>query len=199
MALPAHIPKGTIARPLKVLVPLITTELLAGDSAGLEHYRRAGEMLLEAKDQLAHGSFQRWIGKNFELSYTTAHRYMRLARAAATHDEDGKSTSRGSFEAERPRSLYDAIGERRVQARAAWRDVFKAADHVDVERLKEERQTRDEEVDVRRKMALELINLGYKAMATRLHPDRGGSRDAMARLNQIRDELRDVASTRRFL
>jgi hypothetical protein len=31
-----------VARPLRVLVPLIKEELAAGYSAGLEHYRRAG-------------------------------------------------------------------------------------------------------------------------------------------------------------
>ena len=40
--------EGRIGRPLKILVPLIKEELEAGDSAGLEHYRRAGEMLLES-------------------------------------------------------------------------------------------------------------------------------------------------------
>ena len=41
-----------VARPLKVLVPLIKNELVAGDAAGLEHYRQAGEML---KSRMAHG------------------------------------------------------------------------------------------------------------------------------------------------
>jgi hypothetical protein len=36
-------------------------------------------------------------------------------------------------------------------------------------------------------------------MATRLHPDRGGSRDAMQRLNTVRDELKSIAATRRFV
>ena len=40
-----------IARPLKVLIPLIQSELQQGNSAGHEHYRIAGEMLIEAKDQ----------------------------------------------------------------------------------------------------------------------------------------------------
>jgi hypothetical protein len=45
-----------IARPLKVLVPLIQQDIAAAEAAGLEHYRRAGEMLLEAKEQLAYGA-----------------------------------------------------------------------------------------------------------------------------------------------
>lgn len=42
-----------ISRPLKILVPLIQGELQMGTNAGREHYRRAGEMLIEAKDLLA--------------------------------------------------------------------------------------------------------------------------------------------------
>ncbi len=182
----------TIARPLKVLVPLIKEELAEGDAAGLDHYRRAGTMLLEAKDQVAHGSWTGWLSKNFELSQNTAIRYMRLARMEADRAADSKFTHVGEY-----RGLRHAIGEPR--AREAWRDVFKAADKVDVDQVKQERQSREEEVSLRRKLAVELITLGYKALATRLHPDRGGSRDAMARLNDIRAELIEIASTRRFV
>jgi hypothetical protein len=49
-----------------------------------------------------------------------------------------------------------------------------------------------------RDLALELIDIGFKALATRLHPDRGGSKDAMRRLNRVRDELKTVAASRRF-
>jgi hypothetical protein len=32
----------------------------------------------------------------------------------------------------------------------------------------------------------------YRALATKLHPDRGGSKEAMARLNRVRDELKQI-------
>ena len=59
-----------IARPLKVLVPLIQVELTAATEAGLDHYRRAGELLVEAKDsgQIPYGSWGRWLNKHFALS-----------------------------------------------------------------------------------------------------------------------------------
>ena len=57
-----------IARPLKVLVPLIQNELIEASAAGLDHFRRAGEMLVEAKEQVSYGSWGRWLSKNFELS-----------------------------------------------------------------------------------------------------------------------------------
>jgi hypothetical protein len=56
-----------------------------GNSAGREHYCRAGEMLIEAKEQVALGGWPRWLMKNFELSRVTANRYMRMHRDAADH------------------------------------------------------------------------------------------------------------------
>lgn len=169
--------KTQVARPLKILVPLIKDELRAADEAGLEHYRRAGEMLNEAKGQVAHGSWVGWLSKNFELSKRTAQRYMRLA--SATDDGDDEKRHGGAF-----RTLSGSIGER--PARAAWQSVAAA----DLKRLADERQTRDNEIKLHRDLALELVDIGYKTLATKLHPDRGGSRDAMARLNSVRDRLK---------
>jgi hypothetical protein len=69
---------------------------------------------------------------------------------------------------------------------------------VDTDRLSQDRQAYQDEIRLHRELALELIDIGYRAMATRLHPDRGGSKDAMRRLNRVRDELKSVAETRRF-
>jgi hypothetical protein len=38
----------------------------------------------------------------------------------------------------------------------------------------------------------QVIDAGYRALAARLHPDTGGSHEAMARLNQVRDRLKRV-------
>jgi hypothetical protein len=39
-------------------------------------------------------------------------------------------------------------------------------------------------------LASRIIDSGYRAMAKSLHPDAGGSNDAMLELNQARDALR---------
>src|SRR4029453_15369356 len=91
-----------VARPLRVLVPLIKEELDAGYHAGLEHYRRAGALLIEAKSQLQHGEWRAWLKRNFVLSHETARRYMNLAR------ENQNARSRASF---RPRTLSEAVGD----------------------------------------------------------------------------------------
>ncbi len=43
-----------------------------------------------------------------------------------------------------------------------------------------------------RKLARHLIDVGYRALALRLHPDMaGGSSEAMTRLSRVRDSLRE--------
>jgi Protein of unknown function (DUF3102) len=86
-----------VARPLKVLVPLIKEDLKHGNEAareaaqqaGMPYYRAAGEKMIEAKSRMAHGEFGPWIKRNFNLSQQHASRYMAFARATA-----GKHISR---------------------------------------------------------------------------------------------------------
>src|SRR5262245_33029040 len=143
--------KNQIARPLKVLVPLIKEEINAGNEAGLEHYQRAGEMLLEAKDQVAHGSWSRWLTKNFELSQSTAKRYMRLARAVADDGHDLKTSGAGRFDG---RTIEEVLGEQpRRERHAPWAKIRDIANRVDVEKLTSEHQSREEIIKLRRDLA----------------------------------------------
>ena len=182
--------EGRIGRPLKILVPLIKEELEAGDSAGLEHYRQAGEMLLEARNQVEQYRWGTWLSQNFELSRVTATRYMRLAeRIRENPDVSRKDTS-----------LHAALGYADPnQNRAAWRKVAASAREINRELFGQERQTRDDEVRLHREMAEELIDAGYRVLATRLHPDKGGSTAAMKRLNRVREDLKSLAKQRRFV
>jgi hypothetical protein len=41
-----------------------------------------------------------------------------------------------------------------------------------------------------RVLIVQLIDAGYRAMAKTLHPDMGGSHEAMTRLSTVRDDLR---------
>jgi hypothetical protein len=52
-----------------------------------------GKLLLEAKQIVGHGAFERWVANNTKISQVTAQRYMRLARelakaSSATYLED---------------------------------------------------------------------------------------------------------------
>jgi hypothetical protein len=184
----------SIARPLKALIPMIQGEIQLGNSAGREHYRRAGEMLIEAKDQVPHGRWGTWLTKNFDLSPQTARVYMQWARI---HDENARGAR------EMPASLRsmrgDADREREQRQSKQQQEFRRVLRDVARDDFVQERQRQDEEIRLHRELAEELITAGYRALATKLHPDRGGSKEAMTRLTRVRDELNQVAQTRRFI
>jgi hypothetical protein len=172
-----------VARPLRVLVPLIMDELAAGDAAGLEHYRRAGELLLEARAQLEAGQWRAWLQRHCSLSSATAWRYMTLA---TMHAADAR---RRQY-----RTLTEATERARPSHQPVWHGpVQRMAARVDVERLAQEAQSRDKERQLMHALAHRLIDIGYKVLATQLHPDKGGSAEAMERLNRVRARLKAAA------
>jgi hypothetical protein len=74
-------------------------------------------------------------------------------------------------------------------------DVKQVVGQLDTEtlNLKREDLKRQEEREAQKALALQLIEIGYKVLARELHPDKGGSREAMARLNAVRDRLKQHA------
>ena len=188
--------KRQVSRPLKVLIPLIQSELQQGNAAGQEHYRLAGQMLIEAKDQISHGGWTGWLTKNFDLSQSTARVYMRWAREAqnerGARDLEYTSLREMRGDTERAREGRQSTQQQKFQR--VLRDVTR-----DREAFMQERQRQDEEIATHRKLANELIDAGYHSLAKVLHPDRGGSKDAMSRLNRVRDELKAIAQSRRFV
>jgi vacuolar-type H+-ATPase subunit I/STV1 len=186
-----------VARPLKVLIPLIKADIERGDRAGMEYYADAGDKLIEAKEQVAYGYWGAWLSKNFDRSDRQARLYMRYAQLRAEHVENRAASS------VLPSSLTEMRGEtaRARERREADREFRAAVREIEPDLYKEEKQTRTDEIQLHRDLALELIDVGFKALATRLHPDKhdGGSKEAMARLNRVRAELKSVAETRRFV
>ena len=61
---------------------------------------------------------------------------------------------------------------------------------LDLAALREAELKRAAEREAVRKLKLQMIDAGYKALATKLHPGGGGSPEAMARLNEARDQLK---------
>lgn len=182
-----------IARPLKVLIPMIQSELQQGNTAGREHYTRAGHMLNEAKGQVGHGRWGTWLTNNFHLAQRTAQDYMAWAREEEKRGGPAyMPTSLHEFTGGTDRRREDRQSTQQQQFRRVLREVARD-DFV------QERQAREDEVRLHRELAEELVDIGYRALATRLHPDRGGSKDAMTRLNRVRDELKSIAQTRRFV
>lgn len=187
--------ESPISRPLKVLIPLIQSELQKGKAAGQDYYRIAGDMLIEAKSQLAYGAWVRWLTKNFDLSQRTASDYMRWARE---HQQIGSGAADSPYRSLREMSGHTARDRESRQSKQQ-QDFQRVLRDVARDDFVQERQNRDDETRLHRDLADELIDIGYRALATRLHPDRGGSKDAMTRLNRVRDELKQVSQTRRYI
>jgi len=193
----AHQAGGAVLRPPRVLVPLIKEDLSQGakaaEQAGTPYYRAAGEKMMEAKVQMTHGEFGIWLTRNFKLSAVHARRYMRYARATAD-GENGRYESFSDFM--RKDGGDPTYGK--VVRKAGWHDavkdtISKAAE--DARRLAlAESLTRQQERDADHKLALRLIDIGYKVLAKELHPDTlDGDRDAMVRLNRVRSSLKEYA------
>jgi hypothetical protein len=180
-----------IVRPLKVLIPMIQGELQMGNDAGREHYTNAGTLLIEAKDQVPHGSWGTWLSKNFDMHRSTAAGYMRWAR---TQNEGGAAhfSSMRQMTGHSERQREERRSKQHQEFKKVMRDMAR-------DEYVQQRQSLDTEIKLHRDLAEELVDAGYRALATRLHPDRGGSKDAMTRLNRVRDELKQYAQTRRFI
>lgn len=185
-----------VARPLHVLVPLIKKDIELGNeaaqSAGVPYYRAAGEKMKEARPQMTATEFDAWTKRNFNVGRRQANEYMNLSNHPRLNSGSGAS--------QEFRSLRDAVNQTRNNPNygkpAAWReDINEKMQRAksDAQRLRDETLSKKQERDAERKLALQLIDIGFKALASKLHPDKGGSRDAMGRLNRVRDRLKQHA------
>jgi hypothetical protein len=80
---------------------------------------RTAQMLIEAKDQVGHGGWGKWLKKNFDLSAWTATTYMRWARL---HHQIGDGTP------DLPRSLTEMTGKtdrRREERQSTQQQAFR--------------------------------------------------------------------------
>ena len=71
------------AEDLAALAAQINADHEAGEGAarqGLEHFRAAGEKLVQAKRRCGHGRWLKWLEANVRFSQTAASAYMRVAR-----------------------------------------------------------------------------------------------------------------------
>jgi hypothetical protein len=172
-----------VARPLRILVPLIAEQIKQGRDAGVEYFRKAGALLVEAREQVARAEWNRWVEKHFDIKAKTAHHWMHLANAA------------GTARARSIRTLSEFTHpSREPHHQPAFHEpVREALRAVDTDHYAQERQAKARERDLERALALKLIDIGFKVLATKLHPDKGGSREAMARLNRVRARLREIA------
>jgi hypothetical protein len=183
----------TLGHPLSEIPPLIKTRLKRiesereqFDQITLEDKREIGELLLEARDQLAHGQWSPWLKKNFQWSQSTATRYMQLGEIR--RPTNLKNTTFADIIREHVNPNYD---KRTRGVEPEWKEWVKAqvkqAKRIDVETA----TSRREHEEIIGRMCNRIVNIGYKVLAVELHPDKqGGSDEKMKCLNEARETLR---------
>jgi len=177
-------------RSLEVLVPLIKQAVSSGDEAtqrGMEFYREAGEMLLEAKEQVGRGQWLHWLSENFHLSSATAHRWMLVASTEGDFDSQREVERHTRARTRIPSGLPENI-----------RRILRGLT-PDVEALGDSEISESRESKLMRKLAAQVVDAGFRVMSMKLHPDHGGSNEAMRRLNQVRAALKNAVEARLLL
>jgi hypothetical protein len=195
MSVPAVEERREVARPLRVLETLIKKLLQEADDAAEEvrrpFYDKIAPILIEARDghfQSDSRGFYAWATKKFGRNQATIRLY--VARAGSLEDKSFKSNKEFRYT---PKS-HGGYGHTRPVAREWTAPVDAVAEQARREAFRlaqEEALTRTEEREAERKLAHRLIDIGYKVLAKELHPDKmHGDRDAMQRLNRVRDKLK---------
>ncbi len=179
-----------LARPLKVLAPLIQKDFETGEKLSMNYYISAGEKLNEARlnfedDQRGSARFWRWVDEqDFPIGQSQARRYMKVAADVPK----GLPRRERAFP-----SIRQAIGDTHYppKTQASWaaevrdyvQDRVEPQRYAESSRVKEDTQIRE--------LGMQLIDIGFKVLAAQLHPDKsGGSHEAMQRLNEVRRILR---------
>jgi hypothetical protein len=177
-----------VARSLRVLAPLIAEDIKRGEEAGLPSFQAAGAKLIEAQASWtgSREEFYADAGKRLGRSRKQLMLYIRFAKATGDSESSPRYASLHEFRKERE-------GARQTVYPQAWHEPVKETlGKVSVERQSASPAKPTDERTLRNELALQLIDIGYKALATKLHPDKGGSREAMTRLNQVRQMLKGL-------
>ena len=187
-----------VVRPLRTIESEIKELIREADTAAEEaqqpFYKKIGPLLAEAREGYFAGDsagFYDWATRKFGKSQTQIRTY-----AAYGARNQGKSFKHLEHFVRTPKE-HGGMGHtpRIAPMRRDWTaPVDAVADRARKEAIRlaqEDALTRAQERDAERKLAHRLIDIGFKVLAKELHPDKlRGDRDAMARLNRVRDKLK---------
>jgi hypothetical protein len=123
------------AEDLEALAAEINAEHEAGEDAtcrGLEHFRRAGEKLLKAKEQCGHGNWLSWLKRNVKFSERQARRYMALAKSEPGSDLETQWRALYGRGADEPVSSVAVVTEDPPQDFAGMGSLAKSAVTADL-------------------------------------------------------------------
>ena len=187
-----------VARPLNMLATLIKKKLTEAQTAAREaaeaaeqpYWAEIGELMREAKEQFnSAAEFYQWSQRQFGISDRQTRRYVEAVTSAPIGRRASSDTLSDAL-----RSIGKAPrGHHGISSARQWvspvDDIAERA-RREAERIREAELTRQQEREAQRQLAMRLIDIGYRVLAKELHPDAGGSKDAMARLHLVRDRLK---------
>ena len=156
--------------------------------------------MIEARDgnNLTTRELNDWTKTHFNLGETQTSLYIKLAETngygnRATAPKSKSFTSLEDFQRRH-------LGRDRPSSGRVAREWQQPVDDIvekarrEAMRLRDAELTRRQERDAERKLAMRLIDIGYKVLAKELHPDKkGGSSAAFQRLKRVRDRLQQSA------
>jgi hypothetical protein len=172
-----------VARPLKVLVPLIKQDIQEmqeiTDRAVSPFYLSIGEKLLEAKEQGMHGYWKIWLRDNFKLSTRTAERYMNYA----SQTKNDTTVSHLSYAEHLHNKKQQAKLKPKTEQASAQNGTTTAQVESEAAKLEKEKL---------RGIASKIIDTGYKVLSKRMHPDVGGDAMDFNRLKTATTQLKEL-------
>lgn len=179
-----------MGQTLRALVPRIRTNLkkmeVIAERATTEIRRAIGRDLVAAK-KLCIGSgvdWWNWLDNNFAMARITANRYMSLANDRSSVTSITEHLRKKSPNYALPRQSVTDIEE----DMAGKKILSGISTGIFVERT----LTVSKEKGLKKKMALELVDAGFRALSIKAHSDTGGSDEVMRRLTEVRTTLKDA-------
>jgi hypothetical protein len=189
-----------VVRPLRVieaeLKELFRQAAEAAEEAKLPYYKKIGPLLSEAKEshfQRNSMGFLAWTKEKFGISQTTTYTCLRYE----ARDRSKSFESQEDF-LRTPKNKGGAGWSRPAPGSRMSREWTGPVDEVAQRARKEALRIAQEDVlsraqerEAYKKLAVRLIDIGYKVLAKELHPDKmDGDKTAFQRLARIRDNLK---------
>jgi hypothetical protein len=147
----------------------VRKELKAAEQAHIPYYRAIGELLRGEIGNMTYLEFLAWASRHLRLTHSKTRDCLEAAGVPLSTVKPPD----GGFH---PKQTHTGPSA----------EDFQRARNYAVEEARDRIQEREEQA----KAGLEIIKAGYRAMAAKHHPDRGGSQEAMTRLNKARERLR---------
>jgi hypothetical protein len=181
-----------VGQTLRAIVPQIKIKLKKmekiAELATTSIRREIGRDLITARTlcDKTKVSFTKWLDNNFAMHQATAFRYISLAESPRSREYTSITEH---LRAENPNYALPRQRVDDIDFEPAGKKILSGiSTGIFVERT----LTESKEKALKKKMALELVDAGYRAISIKAHSDKGGSDEVMRRLTEVRDTLKDA-------